>query len=259
MPRLLNPDDTDKYTLPNASFSFSAVKVKKLGATQYTLATLVVDRSGSVDGFQRDLEACIWAAVNACQMSPQAENVLLRVISFDDTITEVHGFLPLAGLKQADYERVIVPGATTALHEAMIAGIEATAEYGRELVDQDFEVNAALYFITDGLNNNPPREPSKVLEALRKLARTEQFGTVTTVLVGVNDQAEHWHEGRQQKVADVLQLLQSEAGLTQYIGLADATPKTLAQLGRFISKSISSASKALTTGGANSVPQPVTF
>lgn len=258
MPRML-AEDMNSHALPTGSFGFSAVKVEKLGATQYTLVTIVLDESGSVEGFQNEMENAIWSAVGACQRSPQAENVLLRVVAFSTTLREIHGFRPLAGLSRADYDGSVTPTAATALHEAIIAAYDATAEYAKQLAAQDYEANAVLFFVTDGLNNRPPEKPASVREGHRRAAKTEALGTITSVLVGVNDQATETHEGQVQKIGDVLAKLQREAGMTQYVGLPDASLKTLAKLAQFVSKSISSASKALTTGGGNSVPQPVTF
>ncbi len=158
-----------------------------------------------------------------------------------------------------DYQGAVTPSGSTALHATMADAVRVTAEYARQLVAQDFDVNAALYVATDGLNNHPPESPKAVRDALAAAAKTEAIGTITTVLIGVNDQAHQEHEGRVVPIGTVLEALKTEAGLTQYVGLSDATPKTLAKLGKFISQSISSVSRALTTGGAKSVPQSVTF
>ncbi len=258
MPRMLT-DDMTQHKLPSGHFGFSAVKVEKLGATQYTLATIVVDESGSVDGFARELAACVWAAVKACKKSAQADNILLRVVAFSDTPREIHGFVPLANLQEADYADCVKPTGSTALHDTIRGSVQATREYAKTLTAQDYDVNAALYFITDGLNNHPPESPRSVRESIHEAVREESLGTVTTVLVGVNDKEETYHNGVKTTIGAVLEALKNEAELTQYVGLADASPSTLAKLGAFISRSISSASQAITTGGSKSVPPPVTF
>lgn len=258
MPRLMT-DDMTQHALPASTFGFSAVKVEKLGATQYTLATVVVDESGSVEGFQDELGKCLWAVAKACQLSPQADNILLRVVAFSDAPREVHGFVPLAGLQESDYLGAVKPNGTTALHETIRGAIQATREYAKTLGSQDYDVNAALFFLTDGLNNHPPESPKGVRDALRDAAREETLGAVTTVLVGINDREAVDHNGTRTTIGSVLESLRQEAGLTQYVGLADATPKSLARLGAFISRSISSSSQAVATGGAKSAPPPVTF
>lgn len=57
------PDLTNMQTMQTASnFHFQAVGLDALGATEYTLATVVVDISGSVSGWERQLEDCLKAA-----------------------------------------------------------------------------------------------------------------------------------------------------------------------------------------------------
>ena len=46
-----------------------------------------------------------------------------------------------------------------------------------------------------------------------------------------------------------LQGFTAQAGVDQYVDVADATPGTLAKLARFVSHSISSQSQSLGTGG----------
>ena len=62
---------------------------------EYTLANVVVDCSGSTSGFTDSLEKMLETIFGALQKSPRAENLLLRVSKFDDSIEEVHGFVKL--------------------------------------------------------------------------------------------------------------------------------------------------------------------
>lgn len=261
MPRLA-PDDLDQHTTTGAAgtFGFSAVKMDRLGASVYTLVTVVVDESGSVGDFAAAIEKCLGTAFEACLLSPYADNVLLRVVAFNDAAREVHGFVPLKSIDPAAYRGAVRPGGTTALHATLAEAVAATAAYAATLTAGAFEVNAAVFCLTDGMNNCPPMATAPVRDALRAAVKGEQLGTLTTVLVGINDQAEEHHGGRRRKVGDVLAELKDEAGLTSYIGLTDTSPKTLARLAAFIQASVSSVSKAAQSpGGARSVPAPVTF
>ena len=56
MPRFAQ-DDMDTHSIGGSTFQFSAKKIESLGATEYTLAVLVIDRSGSTDGFEEDIDA----------------------------------------------------------------------------------------------------------------------------------------------------------------------------------------------------------
>jgi hypothetical protein len=77
------------------TFEFSGVRPEKLGATEYTLVTVVVDETGSVSAFADELLRCVRAIVEACASSPRADNLLLRLVTFNDRVAEIHGFRPL--------------------------------------------------------------------------------------------------------------------------------------------------------------------
>lgn len=85
-------------------FTFSAVRPDALGAVEYTLVTLVLDKTGSVAGFQNDLFQIKSSVVNACKRSPRADYVLLRVVEFNSYVDEVHGFQPLADIDPTSYQ-----------------------------------------------------------------------------------------------------------------------------------------------------------
>ena len=95
MPKLMAQDDTQVINIAGpGTFQFSAVRIENLGATEYTLATIVCDISGSVMRFADELLNCIKAIVEACQKSPRAENLLLRLLLFNDDLVEIHSKVP---------------------------------------------------------------------------------------------------------------------------------------------------------------------
>ena len=55
MPKLLNNDDGQTHQTLHG-FNFSAVKIEDLGASEYTIVTIVVDVSGSVGPFKNEME-----------------------------------------------------------------------------------------------------------------------------------------------------------------------------------------------------------
>ena len=93
-------------------FTFSAVRPDALGAVEYTLVTLVLDKTGSVAGFQNDLFQIKSSVVNACKRSPRADYVLLRVVEFNSYVDEVHGFQPLADIDPTSYQVPHCSGST---------------------------------------------------------------------------------------------------------------------------------------------------
>ena len=77
------------------NFQFSATNIDKLGATEYTLVNVVVDTSSSVSFFKDELENSIKSIVEACNKSSRAENLLIRLSTFNSNLFEEHGFKAL--------------------------------------------------------------------------------------------------------------------------------------------------------------------
>ncbi len=229
-------------------FGFSAVQTDKLGAPEYTLVTLVCDRSGSTSGFQKQMEACVKEAVKACQISPRADFLLLRLLAFSTTVEEIHGFKLLENIGLDDYDGKLAPDAATILYDAAMDGLEATYHYGTELVKQEYRANAIVIFITDGRDTDSSHTCNDIKLLLEKIvaskdSKERSVESIMTILIGVNVQS--------QVVAKALTSFKDEAGLTQYVEVDNASAKTLAKIAQFISKSVSSQSGMIGSGGAS--------
>ena len=74
---ILNDTQLDQINLPNSHYGYSATRLEDLGATEYTIVTVVTDISGSTSAFIFDMEAAIARIVQACKFSPRADNLLL--------------------------------------------------------------------------------------------------------------------------------------------------------------------------------------
>lgn len=232
----------------NSNYQFSAVRADNLGASEYTLATIVCDRSSSVAGFQKELEAALKTALEACQKSPRSDNLMLRLTKFNEGVDEVHGFRLLNTIDPKEYDGAIDCSGYTALFDATFMGIEATIEYARILYGQDYLTNAIVFVLTDGDDNRSTETPARIKKLVDKIRKDEAIESIHIVLVGVNT--------KEAGIRDYLERFQKEADITQYVDIESATPKMLAKLAKFISSSISSTSQALGTGAAS---QPLTF
>jgi len=240
MPRLDQDQDMETFKVPN-SFAFSGQKIGSLGATEFTTAALVVDKSGSVTGFKNELEKCMGEIVKACRKSPRADNMMIRATTFDSKLEELHGFKTLNNVNPGDYDNSIHPGGSTALNDAALEGINAMVTYGEAMVKQDFSVNGILVVVTDGDDNVSISPVSAVHQALASAVKDEKLESLVSILVGVNIT----DAGLKRR----LDAFHKEAGFTQFISLDDASEKTLARLAQFVSKSISAQSQSLGTGG----------
>jgi len=245
MPRLMAQDDNQVVNVipGGGNFQFSAVRIEDLGATEYTLVTIIADISGSVIGFADDLLNCIKSIVGACQKSPRAENLLIRLLTFNNDIYEIHGFKNLGDIVVDDYEE-LHPDYMTALFDATYDGVGATLEYAKQLVDQDFDCNGAVYIITDGMDNRSSMTPAAIKGKIDAAIQREEIESIITVLVGLHDPSSNWSRD----VKNSLESFAREANLSQFLDVGEATPQKLAKLAGFVSESVSSQSQALGTG-----------
>jgi hypothetical protein len=238
---VLNDATMDQQTLPTGHYGYSATRLENLGAAEYTVVTIVTDVSGSVSGFIREREDALEEIVNACRLSPRADNLLLRLVAFSNRLEKLHGFKLLEQCHLSDYRGILRVGGNTALYDSAENAIAATASYARQLAGANFAVNAILFVITDGMDNASTMGVGHVREALSRAVTSEACQSLISVLIGVNVQ--------DRSVGGYLRDFKSAAGFTQYIEIGQANAKLLARLTDFVSRSISAQSQALGTGG----------
>lgn len=242
------------------AFSFSGKRIEHLGATEYTLATIAVDLTGSVQDFAKALRDALTTSMAALKKSPRANNLLVRIIFFNSSIGvhEAHGFKPLGDIVVDDYPDFIDPysqdpgrktadGApikamkiygSTNLFDATFNAAGATMAYAKTLMDQEFLTNGILIVITDGDDNASTATTRMIRQEIDKGGKSENIESLISILVAVN-------AGMYSRQ---LNDMAKEVGM-QYIDIGDATPGKIAKLGQFVSQSVSSQSQSLGTGG----------
>jgi hypothetical protein len=236
---VLNDSTMTQQTLPTGHYGYSATRVEKLGATEYTLVTIVADVSGSVAAFRIEMENALKEIVSACKRAPRADNLMLRLTTFSDTLQEAHGFKLLSKCNAADYDGILRPGGNTALYDATENTVAATTSYGKQLSAADFDANAILFVITDGADNASRSSAGDVRTAFEQAIATEALESLVSILIGVNAG----------QLGGYLTDFKRDAGFTQYIDIGKADAKTLARLAMFVSRSILAQSQSLGTGG----------
>jgi len=241
-------DLTDTEMLQSVSgFQFSGKPIDQLsGGNDYTCAGVLVDTSGSVYGFKAELEKMIQAAVGACAKSPFSEAMLVRVAGFNDASYEIHGFIGVNDIDQNRYVGILTCDGSTALYDAALENVETIKAYAEKLASNDYNVNGIGFVITDGQENSSRiGNPAKIKDALEQVKKDEKLKQLKMILVGIGTGNDAY-----------FQRLAKDCGFDQCILMGDATPQKLARLGGFVSKSISSSSQALASGG---VSQNITF
>lgn len=239
---------TDTEALQSVSgFSFSGASVADLeDSDAYCITNILIDKSSSVGGFQNDLEKALQTTVDACRKSPLAESMLVRVGLFNERLSELHGFVALRDIDAAKYQGAIRPSGGTALYDAVLETIETAKAYGEKLHASRYTVNGIGFVATDGEENSSTvGSIAKIKAALAAIRTEEKFESFKFVLIGIGSHGDAYFNK-----------LASDCGFDQCVLIGDATPQKLARLADFVSKSISSASQALGTGGAS---QNITF
>jgi len=233
--------EQENKPLANSNYGYSGARLSSLNATEFTLAGIIVDISGSTAGFITEMTTAVKSIVGACQSSPRAGNLMIRLTKFDDVVDEVHGFKELSNVNADDYNNVLRAGGSTALYDATMNGVEAVVDYGGSLFDADMDVNGIVFVITDGADNRSKYNPEAIKKAIEKARQSEKLESILTILIGVNVN----DYGTKQYLAD----FNTKAGFDQYIEISNADSKQLAKLAQFVSKSISAQSQSLGTGG----------
>lgn len=231
------------HALEGGAFQFSGVRPEDLGAAEYTLVTIVTDTTGSVAGFETTLRNAVIDAVRACEKSPRADNLLVRFVTFNTSVNEVHGFKTLRQIDpQKDYQPFRCDGAT-ALYDATKEAIGATDAYAKVLTDNDFDVNGIIFILTDGADNQSKCNRTDIATAIRNVKRNEYLESLIVILIGVNAAG----------CAQWLDEFHQEAGLSQYVDISAFDAAKGAKLAEFISKSTAAQSQSLGTGGPSDI------
>lgn len=245
MPRIA--DDLETVTLPSSQYGYTKIPKQKLGSTEYSLVSLVFDVSGSVDGFKQELEKCVKEAVKGCSHSPRADNLLLRVLAFGNKVVEIHGFKLLGDVNESDYDGFydkannLGSGTLTALYDSVENALAAMNDMGQDLSKDDYLVNGLVIVATDGVDNASTFNAGHVKAQLDAAKTGEKMESLNSILVTLNIQDPF--------VKNALDDFHKNTGFQQKVDVADATKKSLAKLAQFISKSITSSSVALGSGG----------
>lgn len=229
------------FNIGKGGFAFTGARFDKLGASHYTLATIGLDVSGSISGFEDKLREMAIMAVESCKKSPMSDSIMIRTIlissMYPGGVSEIHGFKQLCDIDTAQYPR-FTPGGGTPLNDGCYSGQGATNVFAKDLSEKDFGVNGLFYCITDGEENMSTATMSMVKDEFEKAVRGEILESMVTILVGINTA----HCGA------ALSSYQQKAGFTHYIDAGNATQVKLAKIAGHISQSVSSQSQALGSG-----------
>lgn len=233
-----------------SGFGFSGQIIDGLEAPEYTLVTIALDETGSIGGYESQIEDMLKVAVDACSTSPYSQNLLIRVIRFGTQygrghgggVDEIHGFKALSEIDVNAYPS-LRGGGGTPLYDAVYSSVGAMNVYAKELVDLDFAVNGITFVITDGGENASIATAKMVTDELASSVKGEVMESHYSILIGIGTGSGD--------ASGVLKDFRDDTGMNQFIWAGEASKGTLAKLAQFVSQSISSTSQALGTGGSS--------
>lgn len=243
MPKL----NTEINNLPGG-FSYSGIRMEDLEAAEYTLVTIVLDISGSVQEYIERYKEMLNTIIDSCRKSPRVENLLIRTVLFESNVEEYHGFKLIEQIKDDEYDDIESRGCT-ALYDATYLSIEAMMAYSQRLFDVDIDVNGIIFIITDGLDNDSKTTKDTIEKLLKGIKGSEKLESLVTILIALKDPNISF--GNYQDVARELDSFKGEVGIDSCIDIGDLDKGKLAKLANFVSQSISSQSQSLGTGGTS--------
>lgn len=238
------------------TFGFSAVVPGDLPEDEYTIVAIVNDVSPSTEDLRDEICKMEKNIVKACRKDPTLveEKLLIRRSIFGSRVEEAHGYKPLSMIDEDnDYQPEKTIGGSTALYDATYDAVGSVLDYAKLLDDQaDIMSNGIVFVITDGMDNVSSMSPSSIVDKVKSGKIGEIIESLKIILIGINDP----NSGYSRQVTQALSEFQANANIDQFIDAGDATPQKIAKVGGFVSKSISSQSQSLHTGGQS---QNLTF
>ena len=153
----------------------------QLTSNDVTLAMNIIDMSGSMAAYANDLiRAYNQDYLAAMRHSPAADDILVSTILFHDETQMLHGYLPLPDAQPLD-NQIYVPDNSTALYDAVAAGMTNMILYAQQLRQSGVSVRGVIIVYTDGADNASRQSAQEVRRAAQDVLRQELY---TLVLVG---------------------------------------------------------------------------
>lgn len=146
-----------------------------LQGNEVTLAMNIIDMSGSMAPYTHDLiQSYNDDYLEALAGSLAAEDILVSTILFDSGIHLFHGYLTVTDvplLTSHDYR----PGGSTALYDAVAAGLTNMVLYAQQLRQNGVMVRCLAIVYSDGEDNASRQTATSVRRAVRELLKQEIY------------------------------------------------------------------------------------
>lgn len=162
------------------------VPLNQLASNEVTLAMNIMDMSGSMAGYAADVIRAYNDDYLAAMMgSTAADDILVSTILFDDQVELFHGYVNLPDAPPLT-RRVYNPDGTTALYDAVAAGLTNMVLYAQQLRQSGIMVRCLVIVYSDGEDNASKQPASAVRRAVTELLKHEIY---TLAYVGFSSQS----------------------------------------------------------------------
>lgn len=188
--------NTEFQTTTN--FGFTNFDPNQLQTDEAILATIVADKSGSVDSYVDQMNAAMRDFMAEMKRSSKTKNkLMMSQIRFNDKVEHKHGFQPVLSL-QDDALDVQSPSGMTALYDAVELALKEMSDYRTTLENNGTTVSSFIFIITDGEDNSsknvqdpatrkPGYQVKKLLDDIK--GGEEWYGSYSVFMYGVGNQA----------------------------------------------------------------------
>lgn len=227
------------------TFQFSAINPDELQESEYTIAVTAVDTTGSLAGWESKIEELLKTIVKSCQKDARRDFILLRQLQFNSGIgiKEFHGFLEVPHIDLNCYKIAKCDNMTN-LCDVAVESISCIQSFSKILKSRDYDVNAILFIVTDGMDNDSSFSLSDIRKKMEEIVHDEEIESFITILIGLNDE----------DCDQYLKEFKKETGFAHQLSAGQVDEDSLAKIAGFISSSISSQSQALGSGGPSTIP-----
>jgi len=184
----MNTQEYD-FSLMGTGYTIDNFDPSNVQEEEVILLGIAMDISGSVSGFERELNEAFRDFTEELQKSHAAPKIMVKVVEFGQKVYEKTGYVPLSQLDPKAMHFKPRDGATC-LYAAAKRIVESTVDYREQLEKTGINVKVLLFIITDGDDNVPTTKPKEVADILDELAKEERnIMAFDTILFGVGSDA----------------------------------------------------------------------
>lgn len=226
------------------NFGFTGRGLTGLTENAYFGAKVVLDLTGSIGNFAPELRQMLINIILGGRKGDYAYNLTMSASTFNsyDGIQQLFDWQPSLDIDENGLP-TFQPRGMTNLIDGSLHGVGSLEACGDDIIAKKRKFSGALYVVSDGEENNSlVTDPGQIKAMAEAIRRSEKFGGLSMVLIGIKTSGDS---------LDALAAFKDAAGFDQYIDAGDASPAKIAHLGGIISKSISTHSQNVATGGAS--------